>query len=66
MIIRNPSALYAVRTARKSRRCNGFGCRAQIEPGQRYTRSALPPGADVNSSEKWWVHYLGQCCTPID
>lgn len=61
---RNPHAIYITRTARREYRCNGFDCGRMIQPGEQYTRAALPPWQDVNTSPRWWSLILCTECEP--
>lgn len=51
----NDSAIYTTRTARTEHRCESLMCGRVIQPGEKYSRAALPPWTDVNTSDSWWV-----------
>lgn len=34
---------------------DGEVCRRPIEPGELYVRASLPPGAEPNYGEGWWM-----------
>ena len=56
----NQSA-YLVR-ARKVRRCEGFRCTHQIEPGEDYVRAVCFPGHDANDGTRPWVLHICVTC----
>lgn len=53
--------------ARKTRRCEGYRCPHQIDPGEDYVRTVCFPGHDANGGTRPWVlHLCITCATEYD
>jgi hypothetical protein len=60
------AVITTLRTARKARKCNS--CGTTIQPGQQYSRTAIPPGSDIGNDD-WWVyaeHYPVTRCAGME
>lgn len=73
ILIPSPQAIYTTRKARRRYRCENPYCEPYplgeeslfIQPGEVYTRSALPPGAEPLYAEGWTVARYHYDCLPV-